>query len=106
MLVTALCSSTLLTAYNYLLQAAQSDADLRATLVYMIAVTLGCQPQSTHLWYSMFTPDELMNTFLAGFMVILSFTLLLVYLLILFTLVTVCSMMFLLALILNFTMLV
>ena len=35
----------------------------------MIAVTLGCQPQSTHLWYNMFTPDNLVDTFLTGFMV-------------------------------------
>ena len=48
---------------------ARSDVDLRVTLVHMIAITLGCQPQSTHIWYNMFMPEDLMNTFLTGFMV-------------------------------------
>ena len=47
----------------------QSDIDLRAALVHMIAIALGCQSQSTHIWYNMFIPEELVNTFLTGFMV-------------------------------------
>lgn len=46
-----------------------STSDLRAALVYMVAIILGCRPQSTHLWYDVFAPDELVNTFLPGFMV-------------------------------------
>lgn len=46
-----------------------SNADLRVALVHMIAIVLGCKPQSSHLWYNMFTPDELVDTFLPGFMV-------------------------------------
>lgn len=40
-------------------------------LVHLVAVTLGCS-RSTHLWYSTFHLDELINTYLAGFMVSLS----------------------------------
>ena len=46
--------------------------DLRDSLAHLIAVVLGSPPHSNHLWYHMFEPDKLHNTFMTGFMV--SFT--------------------------------
>ena len=34
----------------------------------MIAVVLGCQPQSNHLWYHLFDQQPLWNSYLTGFM--------------------------------------
>ena len=47
----------------------QSDTDLRHSLANMIAVTLGCPSHSNHLWYHMFAQEELLNTYITGFMV-------------------------------------
>ena len=45
-----------------------SDCNLRTSLVHLIAVAIGCG-KSTHLWYSIFQPNELINTYISGFMV-------------------------------------
>ena len=45
------------------------DTDLRHALANMIAVVFGLPDQSTHLWYHMFSPGELENSYLTGFMV-------------------------------------
>ena len=45
-----------------------SDCNLRTALVHLIAVAIGCG-KSTHLWYSIFQPNELINTYISGFMV-------------------------------------
>ena len=34
----------------------------------MVAVVLGCQPHSNHLWYHLFDQQSLWNTYLTGFM--------------------------------------
>ena len=46
-----------------------SDVDLRHALANMIAVVFGLPSYSTHLWYHMFNPKDLENSFLTGFMV-------------------------------------
>ena len=43
-------------------------ADLRAALVKLIAIVLGSSPEASHLWFHMFKPEELQNTYLTGFM--------------------------------------
>ena len=35
----------------------------------LVAVIIGCQPQSNHLWYHLFSPHELKDTYMTGFMV-------------------------------------
>lgn len=47
----------------------QSDTDLCHSLANLVAVIIGCQPQSTHLWYHMFAADQLKGTYMTGFMV-------------------------------------
>ena len=46
-----------------------SDTDLRHALANMIAVVFALPSCSNHIWYHMFCPGELENTFLTGFMV-------------------------------------
>ena len=46
----------------------QCDIDLRCALANMVAVVLGCQPHSNHLWYHLFDQQSLWNTYLTGFM--------------------------------------
>ena len=46
-----------------------SDVDLRHALANMIAVVFGLSDHSTHLWYHMFSPGDLENSYLTGFMV-------------------------------------
>ena len=46
----------------------QSDRDLRYALANMVAVVLGCEPESNHLWYHLFDQEPLWNTYLTGFM--------------------------------------
>lgn len=46
-----------------------SDVDLRHALANMIAVVFGLPSRSTHLWYHMFNPGDLENSYLTGFMV-------------------------------------
>ena len=58
--------------YNYclyLFTSDQSDDDLCHCMANLVGVVLGCQPQSNHLWYHMFAPDELKDTYMTGFMV-------------------------------------
>ena len=47
----------------------ESDEDLCHCLANLVGVVLGCQPQSCHLWYHLFSPDELKGTYMTGFMV-------------------------------------
>ena len=53
----------------------QSDIDLCHSLANLVAVIVGTQPQSNHLWYHLFSPDELVDTYMTGFMVQLHFIL-------------------------------
>ena len=46
----------------------ESDADLRYAVANMVAVILGCNPRSNHLWYHLFEQQPLYNTYLTGFM--------------------------------------
>ena len=56
--------------YTYLISVIdQSDIDLCHCLANLVGVVLGCQPQSNHLWYHLFSPNELKNTYMTGFMV-------------------------------------
>lgn len=65
------CSLWWVTTYvlSFSLSVDPSDTDLRIALVHLITVVLGCTPQSNHLWYHMFAPEELVNTYITGFMV-------------------------------------
>ena len=47
----------------------QSDADLRHSLANMVATVMGCPTRSNHLWYHLFAPEKLVNTYITGFMV-------------------------------------
>ena len=47
----------------------ESDEDLCHCLANMVGVVLGSQPKSNHLWYHLFSPDELKDTYMTGFMV-------------------------------------
>jgi hypothetical protein len=47
------------------------DISLRHAIANMIAVVVATPPTTTHLWYLMFNGDQLVNTHLPGFMVIL-----------------------------------
>ena len=47
----------------------QSDADLRHALVNMVAVVMASPKASNHLWYHMFAPGDLVDTYMTGFMV-------------------------------------
>lgn len=49
----------------------QSELDMCHCLANLIATILGCQPQSNHLWYHLFKPHELKDTYMTGFMVII-----------------------------------
>ena len=46
-----------------------SDTDLRHALANMIAVVFALPSRSNHIWYHMFCPGELNDTFMTGFMV-------------------------------------
>jgi hypothetical protein len=46
----------------------QSDAHLRYALANMVAVILGCEPRSNHLWYHLFHQQPIWNTYITGFM--------------------------------------
>eukprot|EP00731_Ephydatia_muelleri_P021734 Em0014g325a len=46
----------------------QSDVELRHALANMIAVVIASPRASNHLWYHMFEPDGLMDTYMTGFM--------------------------------------
>lgn len=47
----------------------QSDIDLRHTLANLVAVVMGSPTCSNHLWFHMFAPEQLVNTYMTGFMV-------------------------------------
>ena len=47
----------------------QSDIDLRHSLANLVAVIVGSPSESNHLWYHLFAPDKLENTYITGFMV-------------------------------------
>ena len=46
-----------------------SDESLCHSIANMVAIVLGCPDFSNHLWCHMFAPDQLVNTYLTGFMV-------------------------------------
>ena len=46
-----------------------SDTDLRHALANMIAVVFALPSHCNHIWYHMFSPGELENTHMTGFMV-------------------------------------
>ena len=48
----------------------QSDIDLRHSLANLVGAVLGCPPNSNHLWYHLFHPEELPGTYMTGFMVL------------------------------------
>ena len=45
----------------------------------MIAVVFGLPAQSTHLWYHMFAPKDLENSYITGFMVCFKTTLIMLF---------------------------
>ena len=47
----------------------QSDSDLRHALANMVAVVIGSPKASNHLWYHIFAPGDLADTYMTGFMV-------------------------------------
>ena len=47
----------------------QSDIDLRHSLANLVGVVLGCPTHSNHIWYHLFNPGELHETYMTGFMV-------------------------------------
>ena len=49
----------------------QSDVDLRHALANMVAAVIASPKASNHLWYHMFSPGELQDTYMTGFMVTL-----------------------------------
>ena len=49
-----------------------ADIELRHALANMIAVVFGIPGKSTHLWYHMFAPEALENSYMTGFMVCFS----------------------------------
>ena len=46
---------------------------LRAALVKMIAMVVGLPPKKSHLWFHLFMPEELEQSYVSGFMVQLHF---------------------------------
>ena len=46
-----------------------SDTDLCHSLANLVAVVMGCPSRSNHLWFHIFAPEELVNTYMTGFMV-------------------------------------
>ena len=42
---------------------------LRLALVKMIAIVVGSPPKASHLWFHMFQPEDLQNTYITGFLV-------------------------------------
>lgn len=55
--------------YNMITLLDNTDSQLRHSIANLIAVVLGLPPKSNHLWYHMFEPKELQNTYMTGFMV-------------------------------------
>lgn len=47
----------------------QCEHDLRHSLANLVAVILGSPPRSNHLWYHLFAPEMLENSYITGFMV-------------------------------------
>ena len=66
MKVYKLCFKTLILT---VLSLDPSDTDLRHALANMIAVVFALPSRSNHIWYHMFCPGELNDTFMTGFMV-------------------------------------
>ena len=55
--------------YIHKIKTDQSDADLRHALANMIAVVIASPKASNHLWYHLFAPGDLVDTYMTGFMV-------------------------------------
>ena len=45
------------------------DQKICNALASVVAATLVCSKQTTHLWYHIFSPDELLGTYVTGFLV-------------------------------------
>ena len=45
------------------------DRQICNALASVVAVTLACPEQTTHLWYHIFSPNELLGTYVTGFLV-------------------------------------
>ena len=45
------------------------EKQIHNALASMVAVALACPDQKTHLWYHLFSPDELRGTYVTGFLV-------------------------------------
>ena len=63
-------SSIFTSSMEFLFLTDQSDVDLRHALANMIAVVIASPKASNHLWYHMFAPGDLVDTYMTGFMVI------------------------------------
>lgn len=61
--------SMLRSCSDYSITLDPSDVDLRHALANMTAVVFGLPNCSNHLWYHMFSPGDLENSCLTGFMV-------------------------------------
>lgn len=46
-----------------------SDIELRHAIANVIAAVLGTPEKSTHLWWHIFSPNDLDSTYMTGFMV-------------------------------------
>ena len=46
-----------------------SDIELRHAIANVVAAVLGSPERTTHLWWHLFSPDELANTYMTGFLV-------------------------------------
>ena len=60
---------TNITNNHYLTVSDPNDQELCDALANMVAAVLAYPPQHIHLWYHMFAADELLNTFMTGFLV-------------------------------------
>ena len=61
-----LCITIILCTFTFI---DQSESDLRCCVANTVAVILGSPPQSNHLWYHLFDPEKLQDTYITGFMV-------------------------------------
>ena len=46
-----------------------SDIELRHAIANVVAAVLGSPERTTHLWWHLFSPDKLANTYMTGFLV-------------------------------------
>ena len=51
------------------ISAASSHGELRHAIANVVAAVLGSPEGTTHLWWHLFSPDALANTYMTGFLV-------------------------------------